>query len=331
MFSSSPVCLFFLIMLASILPHRLAMAASISEKPLAAVHADLDTGRADDAIVRLNTFLAANPQDAEAYNLLCRVYYQEERWDDAIRACESAVRLSTSDSRYHLWLGRAYGQKASSLHSIQALGLAKRVRDEFERAVQLDGADVEALSDLGEFYTAAPAIVGGGKQKAEGIVRSMQSFDPVQAHQLKARLAEKDKDYTLAESEYKMAVDMVHPSAAAWMEVASFYARRRQVDQMLAAVHAGIDADAQSPSPHGPALVSAARLLTRSHTDPQLAVQLLQQYLASPNESADFPAFRVHAQLGRLLEQQGDHEGAGLQNEAATALAHDYRPPLPKR
>jgi tetratricopeptide (TPR) repeat protein len=301
-----------------------APAASIPNNALQAVGADLNAGRADVAISRLSSSLAANPQDAEARNLLCRVYYQEERWDDAIHECETAVRIMPQNSGYHLWLGRAYGEKADSIHSIKAYGLAKKVRDEFERAVQLDGENVDALSDLGEFYTAAPAIVGGGKKKAQGVAQALDQYGPAQAHQLEGRLAEKDKNYALAETEFKAAVEASKQPADAWMTLAAFYSRRRQWDQMLQALHAGIDADAKSVSPHGPALVDGANLLMRNNQDPQLAIQLLRLYLASPNKSADSPAFRVHAQLGRLLEQQGDHEGAREQTQAAVALAHEY-------
>jgi Flp pilus assembly protein TadD len=292
--------------------------------------ADLTAGRADDAISRLTSSLAGNPGDAEAHNLLCRVYYQEERWDDAIRECEAAVRLAPLDSGYHLWLGRAYGEKADSIHSIKAFGLAKKVRDQFERAVQLEGGNVDALSDLGEFYTAAPSIVGGGKQKAQGVAQALEQYDLAQAHELKGRLAEKDKNYPLAESEFKAAVEAAKQPADAWMTLASFYARRKQWNQMLQAVQAGVDADAKAAKPHGSALVDGAALLARNNRDPQLAIQLLKLYLDSPNKSADSPAFQVHAQLSNLLEQQGDHEGARQQLEAVTALAHDYHPKAPR-
>jgi cytochrome c-type biogenesis protein CcmH/NrfG len=112
--------------------------ASLPQDMLAPVRADLTLGRADNAISRLRLSLTANAEDAEAHNLLCRVYYQEEQWDDAIGECETAVRLTPLDSEYHLWLGRAYGEKARSIHSIKAYGLAKKVRSEFERAVELD-------------------------------------------------------------------------------------------------------------------------------------------------------------------------------------------------
>ena len=287
-------------------------------------------GRADDAISRLRSSLAANPGDAEAHNLLCRVYYQEERWDDAIHECETAVSLMPLNSGYHLWLGRAYGEKADSIHSIKAYGLAKKVRAEFERAVQLDGANVDALSDLGEFYRAAPEIVGGGKKKAQGVAQALEQYDLAEAHQLKGRLAEKDKNYTLAETEFKDAVGASKQPAGAWMALASFYARRRQWDQMLEALHTGIDADAKAERPHGPPLVDGAAILSRYNQQPQLAIQLFRLYLDSSNKSEDSPAFQVHVQLSRLLEQQGDHEGAQLQIEAAAALARDYHPTPPR-
>ncbi len=310
-----------------IFPAPAVHAASIPNSTLQPVSADLTTGKADDAISRLSSSLAANPGNAEAHHLLCRVYYQEERWDDAIHECETAVRLMPLESDYHLWLGRAYGEKADSIHSIKAYGLAKKVREEFERAVQLEGGNVDALSDLGEFYTAAPGIVGGGKKKAQGVAQALEQYGPAQAHQLKGRLAEKEKNYTLAESEFRAAVEASDQPADAWMALASFYARHRQWDQMLVALHSGIDADAKAAKPHGSALVDGAGILCRSHQEPQLAIQLLELYLASPNKSADSPAFQVHSQLSRLLEQQGDHDGAQLQIEAAAALAHAYHPP----
>ena len=129
--------------------------------------------------------------------MLCRVYYQERRWDDAIHECEMAVGLAPQDSNYHLWLGRAYGEKADAIHSIKAYGLAKKAHTEFERAVKLDSGNVDALSDLGEFYTAAPEIVGGGKKKAQGVAQVLEALESAQADQLKGRLAEKERSMGL--------------------------------------------------------------------------------------------------------------------------------------
>lgn len=305
-----------------------AQATDIASTPenVQRVTADLSAGKADDAIARLRSSLLANPQDAEAHNLLCRVYYQEERWDDAINECEAAVQLVPQNSEYHLWLGRAYGEKADSVHSIKAYSLAKKVRAEFERAVQLDSGNLDALSDLGEFYTAAPRIVGGGKKKAQDVARALEQNHPVEAHQLEASLAEKDKNYAVAEIEFKAAVEASKEPADAWMTLASFYSRRHQTGLMLEAVHAGIDADSKATKPHGPALVHGAAILSEYKNEPRLAIHLLDLYLDSPNKSPDLPAFQVHSALSRLLQQQGDDLGAQKQIEAAKALASAYHP-----
>jgi Flp pilus assembly protein TadD len=290
------------------------------------VSADLTAGRADDAITRLNLSLTANPGDAEAHNLLCRVYYQEERWDDAIRECETAVRLMPQNSGYHLWLGRAYGEKANAIHDIKAYPLAKKVRREFERAVELDNGNIDALSDLGEFYTAAPGIVGGSEKKARDVAQALEQYQPADAYELEGRLAEKQKKYALAETEFEAAIEASKEPAGAWMSLASFYSRHDRTEQMLQALRAGIDADAKAAKPNGAALVDGAAILSRSHQEPQLAIQLLKLYLASPNKSAESPVFQVHAQLSRLLEQQGDEAGAQQEMEAAAALASEYHP-----
>src|SRR5712664_2542389 len=73
----------------------------------------LAAGRADDAIAALNQRVASNPKDAEAFNLLCRAYFQYEDWDRAESRCKRATELDPNNSRFHRWLGRVYGEKAS--------------------------------------------------------------------------------------------------------------------------------------------------------------------------------------------------------------------------
>src|SRR5712692_3651571 len=73
----------------------------------------LSAGRVDDAITALNQRVAANPKDAQAFNLLCRAFFQYEDWDRAESRCKKAVELDPNNSRFHRWLGRVYGEKAN--------------------------------------------------------------------------------------------------------------------------------------------------------------------------------------------------------------------------
>ena len=155
----------------------------------------LSAGRVDDALKILKSRLQSQPGDAETYHLLCRTYFAEQRWDDAISAGERAVALNPNNSDYHMWLGRAYGEKAGSSSFITAASLTKKVRAEFERAVELDAGNVLARTDLAEFYLSAPGFLGGGKQKAIAQAEQLAARDAAGAHWVQAAVAEKEKDY----------------------------------------------------------------------------------------------------------------------------------------
>jgi tetratricopeptide (TPR) repeat protein len=295
--------------------------ADIPPVLLDSVRADLNNGRADHGLQALNDLLTQQPQNAEAYNLRCRIYLQEKHWDDAITACKAAVNLMPQNSDYNLWLARAMGEKADRVSFITAFKMAKQIHQEFETAAKLDPRNVPALSDLGEFYIDAPGIVGGGTDKAATVITQLDNIAPASAHYLRARLAENQKDYSTAEREYKAAIAASKDPASAWMDLASFYRRRQQWDDMTQAIHSGASADTQSSA----ALVDGASNLIRSGRDLSFARQLLERYLASSNKSEDAPAFRVHEQLGKLLSQLGDNQGSQVHMAAAQELAKNYQ------
>ncbi|MFY9937148.1 MAG: tetratricopeptide repeat protein [Silvibacterium sp.] len=295
--------------------------AAMSREAVNAVVAAMNRGRADDALRLLDTALQQDPKDAEALNLRCRVFYAEERWDDAIGACELAVQLAPGNSSYHMWLGRAYGEKAQQVTFVAAYKLAKLIRAEFEKAVSLDGKNGEALSDLGEYYAEAPAVLGGGYGKAEAIARQLDGFDSMRALDLRARIAEEKKDYVTAETDYRGKISVSHSAAQSWMDLGSFFRRRERWDEMQAAVESGAVA---AEHDHGPPLVDGASTLMKAGREPQTAIKWMRDYLASNALSQDAPAFVVHARIGTLLKQQGDTQGAQREFAAARALAKDY-------
>ncbi|HEY3989166.1 MAG TPA: tetratricopeptide repeat protein [Acidobacteriaceae bacterium] len=283
---------------------------------------DLQQGRADHALEVLQSDAAENRTDADAQQLLCRLSLQLERWNDAVAACEKAVALNPDSSNNHLWYGRALGEKAERASFIKAYGLAKRVKAEFETAVALDPHNAEALSDLGEYYTEAPAIVGGGKDKAAAIASRLDDIDRARAEELRGQIAASNKDTAAAEQHFREAIaDSPHP-ANYWMVLASFYQKQNDLLRMQQAIRSGLEADGARGEP----LVDAAHLLTRADQDPQTAIRLLRQYLASPDKSEEEPAFRVHLMLASLLDKQGDAAGAAQEIQASAAIASVYHP-----
>src|SRR5271154_5478817 len=196
----------------------------------------LAAGRVDDAITQLNGHASSATVDAESSNLLCRAYFALENWDRAESSCRKAVALDPNNGRYHLWLGRVYGEKADRANFLAAAGLAGKVRGEFERAVQLNPNDVDARLDLAEFYLEAPGIVGGGEQKAREQAQSIAAVNPAREHWVYAHIAEKKLDTVTAEREYHQYIDLSHGDAEALLILALFLRRQKRYDEMEQAI-----------------------------------------------------------------------------------------------
>ncbi len=282
----------------------------------------LNAGRANDALVSLEGRISNDKRDAQALHLLSRVYYSMGVWDQAIKAGERAIALAPDKSDYHLWLGRAYGEKAENANPFSAFSLARKARAQFEKAVELDGENNDARSDLTEYYTEAPSFLGGGKDKARAQIAAIARKDPSSAHYLSARLAEKDKNYSEAEQEYKVAIQESKTPADQWVNLASFYRQRNNIPAMDDAIQKA----GSTSRKHGSVLVDAASVLFQAEHDLPKAAEMLRQYLdsADTEKAEDAPAFRAKYLLGQVLEKMGDKASAAKQYSAALALARDY-------
>jgi tetratricopeptide (TPR) repeat protein len=282
----------------------------------------LASGHVDEAIAMLDSQLRSAPNNALAHNLLCRAYFSLGEWDRGISNCEKAVALAPDNSQFHLWLGRIYGEKADKSGFLTAAGLARRVVREFEAAVHLNPRNVDAHSDLAEFYLEAPGIVGGGRDKAEREVDSLQSLDPARADWVSARIAEKHRDYATAEKYYRAAIADSHGGASAWLNLGLFYRHREHWDDMeRALVHVP-----SAPLDRPDALVDAAEILIHSQRNLPQAIELLQAYLRSSALVEQAPQFKVHYLLGAANEKLGDKQSAAAEYRSALRLAREYQP-----
>lgn len=276
-------------------------------------------GRVDDVVRVLQQELAHSPNNAEAHNLLCRAYFMIESWDRGIPECERAVELDPQSSRYQMWLGRIYGEKADRSGFMTAAGLAKKSRASLERAVALDPKNVEARVDLGEFYAEAPPIIGGGKDKSRRQAEALMSLNPAMGHWVLARIAEKEKDPATAEREYRAEIEASHSGVRGWLDLANFLKYAHRYDEMEQALHT---LDASPVVDHPESVMHAGSLLLRAGLDYDFAIRLLHRYLAAPVEEG--PACRAHELLGLIFEKQGDRTAAAEEFRAALALAHSY-------
>jgi tetratricopeptide (TPR) repeat protein len=283
------------------------------------------SGRADEAIAALQAQLRAAPRNAEAHVLLLRVYYAVQRWDDAIAEGQQLVELEPNNSNYHLWLGRSYGEKAERSPWFQALFLARKTRAEFEKAVRLDGKNLDARSDLAEFYIEAPAFLGGSREKAQGEADQVRLLgDESGSLWIQAKLAESEKNYPLAEQRLRQAISASNGNPGAMIDLASFYRRRGRMEEMEAMINQAAHAAAKRQ--RSDVLLEGAELLYRAGRNFTGALQLVRKYLSSPHNVEDPPVFQAHYLQGTILEKLGEKQAASEQYRAALSLASGFEP-----
>jgi tetratricopeptide (TPR) repeat protein len=280
----------------------------------------LAAGRVDDAIATLQAQLKSSPNDAAAYHYLCRAYFALGDWDRAVSACEKSVALAPDNSDYHLWLGRAYGEKADRVNPFSAASLAGKVRREFERAVQLNPNSVEARADLAEFYLDAPGIVGGGQDKARTQAAALSSLSQAKAHYINGRIAEKNRDRVSAENEYRAAIEDSGGNANDWLNLALFYKHLNRLDEM----EQTLERAANARTGQNEVLVECAEILLRTDRNARTAAQFVRRYISSNIATEKSPMFKAHYVLGTALEKQGDKRGAAQEYTAALALASGF-------
>src|ERR1700683_4699135 len=265
-------------------PAPLLLHAQSSGQSSAATAAQkqFEAGQYAAAVTGAKNAAAANPKDAAAQYWLGRGYYEQKNFQASADALEKAVDLEPKNAQYHHWLGRAYGELADKQRSFS---LARKVKHEFETAVQLDPNNLEARRDFQQYNEQAPWVVGGSKDVAKQQVEAIAAINPVEGH-----LARGDYDIEVlkkndvAEKEYQAVIDSPSASAEELFEAADFFAKTNKPADLDKAVQA-----AQKSKPSDPRVgyYRAAQIIL-SGNQISNADALLKAYIAAGPEHSDW-------------------------------------------
>ena len=234
-------------------------------------------------------------KDGAVYELIGRNYYMQRDFKKATEALEKALVAEPGNSGYALWLGRAFGRRAETASPFTAPGYASKTRQYFEKAVQLDPRNLEALTDVFEYYLEAPGFLGGGLDRAAATASRIAQIDAAEGHTAQAKLAEKKKEYGAAEQSFRRAIESAPHQASRLVDLARFLIRRgrdREAEQSFA--------KAEKIAPNNPKLLyERAEAYIGNGRNPELARELLQRYLNSSLTADDPP----RSDAAKLLQQ----------------------------
>jgi len=233
----------------------------------------------------INALLSSDTASAEHFELLGQAYYMNGQYKLAIDSLEKATRADSSNAVYFDWLGKACGRRAETSNFITALTYAGKTRDSFEKAVELDGNNLEALSDLFEYYLEAPRSLGGGMDKAQAIAARIGRLNVAEYESKLAEIAEKQKQFPEAEQHLRRAAELEASHIGRSIDLAEFLAKRgryAESEQLLRSVEAA--------HPGAPRVMYArASVDIRSGHNFEEARLLLSNYLSSEITPDDPP------------------------------------------
>jgi tetratricopeptide (TPR) repeat protein len=235
--------------------------------------------------------------DPVASFLIGRNYFMLGDFKKSVEYLQKVTNAQPGKSEYWDWLGRAYGRRAETANPLAAPGYATKARAAFEKAVELDAGNRDALSDLFDYYLEAPGFLGGGYDKAMGIAEKTATVDQAEAYFERAKLDQKRKEFESAEIHFRKAVESGPREIGHLLSLARFLATQGRLHESDA-----VFIQAQQIAPNEPKLWFArADVLIQGKRNLPEARDLLQKYMSAAITVDDPPKNEAR----RLLKQVG--------------------------
>jgi tetratricopeptide (TPR) repeat protein len=192
----------------------------------------IESKKFESAQTELTDFLAQNPEDEEAIELLGDAYGHEKKWDEAIEQYKTLTEKQPNNANYQYKYGGALGMKALSISKLRALGIIGDVKEAFLKAAELDPKHIDTRWALVELYISLPGIVGGSSSKALKYANELEKLSKVDGYLAKGYVYEYDDEPELAEKYYKLAIK-VGGSVTCYEKLTNFYEGQKQPEKAI--------------------------------------------------------------------------------------------------
>jgi tetratricopeptide (TPR) repeat protein len=237
-----------------------------------------------------NVTHAATSAAAQEAAALGARHLAEGNADGAVKAWEKAVELEPDNGEYRRQLGDAYGLAAQKAGMLGKMSLGKKCLAAYEKAVALEPENLESRSSLMAVYQQAPAMMGGGIEKAREQATAIKKLNATRGCIAHAILHIGEEKYAEAFAELDQALENEPGSYSALYQLGRTAALSG--DRIDRGIEALTKCLVQTPPPGAPA-----------------------------HDAANW-------RLGNLWEKKGDKPAARAAYQAALAIKPDYKPAL---
>jgi tetratricopeptide (TPR) repeat protein len=243
---------------------------------------------------------------------------------DAVKTLERAVKMNPQSAEAHFRLGNALGSEAGKANPLRQPFLAKRLKAEFEKAVELDPNLVSAREGLIQFYLQAPGVMGGSVPKAREQASEIARINALRGHFAAAQIANNQKDVAGAEKAYRAAATEFPDSLGAVTSWVNFLTTNGRADEAFTSLDRFL---ASHPNDRvarwwiGRTAAISGKQLDRGE-------QILRGLLAEqqPTDGPRILPENIHFRLGDIAAKRGDKAKARAEYQEALKLNPKHEP-----
>jgi tetratricopeptide (TPR) repeat protein len=281
-----------------------------------------EAGKFSEAKTVFEPAFKSNGRDAAAAFYLGRIAMEERRHDRAADYFETATKLEPKNSTYFLWLGRAYGREAQNANVLRQPGLAKKAKGAWERAIELDPDNLDARSDLIQYYVQAPGFLGGSTSKALEQAEEIRKRNALRGYLELGGLYEQDKKLVEAEMAYLGAAKEKSDRHVGEYRLGVFYQNTGAYEKAFELFESMI---AANPTEVG-ALFQIGKTGALSGQRLERSEEALKAYLQTTPGRNDPSLAAAHWRLGMVHQWRRDRDRAKAEYETALRLDPTFKP-----
>lgn len=296
----------------------LALVAMVAwpHKGLADARALFDAGDFGPAEAAARRELGVRPGNLTALLVLGQTLLTLDRTAEAVQTLAQATRVHPHSGEAHYRLGQALALRVAESGTWRRIFMADDIGDAFARAVVLEPGNAEYRWAWFEFCRQAPAMVGGGQQKARAQAQALAGIDPARGHRARAALLLQDGAIAEAERELHAAIAAGAGEADHRYALGYFYQQHERWDEAFATFE---DIARRFPA-EVEASFQTGRTAAMSGQRLDQGMAALERYLRYKPKAGEPPLAWAHYRLGRIHELRHDRVAAASAYEAALAL-----------
>ncbi len=267
----------------------------------------LEKNKPKEAIRLLVPHLEKHQEDHEARLLYGRSLIKTGEHESAIVELKTIKKAMAERSDYHFWYGQAYLGKLNASKNFFEKGIiASKVKEAFERSVDLDPENLTARNSLAQYYLSAPGIAGGSVKKAKEQIDFIKSRDPRMGYYAMASYYFQKKEYALAREEYLNYLDKASQKSEVLYQIGFTY----QLEKNYPSAFEYFSKSLAKNDVFIPSYYQYARTAVFSEKNVAKGIEMMKVYIdkGGAKNGPDVPS--AYWRLGLLYELDGKNEEA---------------------